>query len=293
VARSIWKGSVSFGLVNIPVRLYTAVREHKTRFHQLAPDGSQVHLKRVSEKTGREVDYDKIKKGYELSKGKFVAFEPDELDALQPPSMKIVEIDAFVERSAIDPVYFDKTYHVAPDGETAAKAYSLLAAVMDEGERVAIGTFVMRERQHLAAIWPSGKGLALSTLHYADEIVPQSDVDGIPTKRVAIGAREKKMALQILDSLSTGWKPEAFHDTYEEQLKSVIRKKAKGVKIEPPAEPESDAKVLDLMEALNASLERGAKRKRTGRTSIGRKSTGRKSAGRKAAGRKRATRKSA
>jgi DNA end-binding protein Ku len=289
VARSIWKGSVSFGLVNIPVRLYTAVREHKTRFHQLAPDGSQVHYKRVSEKSGREVDYDKIKKGYELSKGKFVAFEPEELDALQPPSMKIVEIDAFVERSAIPPVYFDKTYHVAPDGESASKAYSLLAAVMEEGERVAIGMFVMRERQHIAAIWPIGKGLALSTLHYADEVVPQSEVDGIPSKRVAIGAREKKMALQILDSLSTGWKPEAFHDTYEEQLKTVIRKKAKGVKIEPQAEPESDAKVLDLMEALNASLERGAKRKGSGRKSTGH----RKAAGHKRVARKGAARKSA
>ena len=286
MARSIWKGSVSFGLVNIPVRLYTAVREHKTRFHQLAPDGSRIHLKRVSEKSGREVDYDKINKGYELSKGKFVTFESDELDALQPPSMKIVEIDAFVERSAIEPAYFDKTYHVAPDGESAAKAYSLLAAVMDEGERVAIGMFVMRERQHIAAIWPYGKGLALTTLHYADEIVPQSEIDGIPKKRVTVGAREKKMALQILDSLSSDWKPEAFHDTYEEQLKSVIRKKSKGAKIEPQPEPESDAKVLDLMEALNASLQRGAKRKGTARKAASRKTASRKGAARKTTRRK-------
>ena len=181
--RSIWTGSISFGLVNIPVRIFSAIREHDVHFHQLAPDGSRVHNKRVSEKTGREVEYKSIRKGFETSKGKYVVFEPDELGKLAPASTKTIDIEDFVPLEDIDPMFFERTYYVAPTNEASSKAYALLAAVMEERQRIGIGTMVMRERQHLAAVRPFGKGLAISTMLFADEIVPQSDVPGIPSRR--------------------------------------------------------------------------------------------------------------
>jgi DNA end-binding protein Ku len=259
--RAIWTGSITFGLVSIPIRLHTAVREHKVHFHQLAPDGSRVKYKRVSEKSGREVDYDKITRGFETSKGKFVEFEPGELEALAPAATKTIDIDDFVPLPDIDPIYFDRTYHLEPSGEGASHSYTLLAAVMDERERVGIGTIVIRERQHLAAVRPYGKGLALSTLHFADEIVDQRDIDGIPTRTASVSPKEKKLAVQILDSLETEWKPERYHDSYEEQLHDVIDAKKKGKVIEVEDE-EPSAKVLDLMEALQASLDSAGGRKR-------------------------------
>src|SRR5690348_4316706 len=164
MARSVWTGSLSFGLVNIPVRAYSAVHEHDVRFHQLAPDGSRIHYKRVSEKTGREVDYEDIKRGYEVSKGRYVVFEHDELDKLAPEATKTVDIEDFVALESVDPIYFDRTYYLAPANDAARKGYALLADVMDEKQRVGIGKVVMREKQYLAAIRPYGKGLALTTM---------------------------------------------------------------------------------------------------------------------------------
>jgi DNA end-binding protein Ku len=292
--RAIWSGSITFGLVSIPIRLHTAVREHKVHFHQLAPDGSRIKYKRVSEKSGREVDYDKITRGFETSKGRYVEFEAGELEELAPAATKTIEIEDFVPLPDIDPIYFDRTYHLEPSGDGAGHAYALLAAVMDEKERIGIGTIVIRERQHLAAIRPFGKGLALTTLHFADEIVDQSDLDGIPSRRPSISPKEKKLAVQILDSLETDWKPQRYHDTYEEQLHDVIEAKKKGKVIEIEEE-EPSAKVLDLMEALQASLESAGGRKRTSKRtskSTAKKAT-RKSARKRPAKKKAASRKSA
>jgi DNA end-binding protein Ku len=267
--RSIWTGSISFGLVTIPVRVYSAIRQHDVRFHLVTKDGSRIHVERVSDKTGRKVDYDDLKKGYETSKGKWVVFEPDELQKLQPASTKTVEIEDFVALEDIDPIYYERTYHLAPAGEGAARAYALLANAMEARGRIGIGKVVMREKQYLAAIRPYGKGLAMSTMLFADEVVPQSDIDGVPDRRPQLKPREKKMALEILDSLTTEWKPSRYHDDYEEQLRSLIRAKARGKAIEAPEEPEQ-AEVLDLVEALEASLEsRSRPRKR--RTSAARR----------------------
>jgi DNA end-binding protein Ku len=254
MARSIWTGSLSFGLVNIPVRVFSAIREHDVRFHQLAPDGSRIHYKRVSEKSGREVEFSAIKKGYETSKGKYVVFDHDELSDLAPAKTKSIDIEDFVALEDIDPIYFDRTYHLAPAGEPAKKAYALLAGVMEARQRIGIGKVVMREKQYLAAIRPYGKGLAMSTMLFADEVVPQSTVDGIPARKPTVAAREKQMALQIVDSMAREWDPKRYHDDYEEQLRSVIKAKAKGKTIAAP-EPEESAEVLDLMEALRASIE--------------------------------------
>ena len=287
MARSIWTGSISFGLVSIPVRVYSAIRAHDVRFHLVTKDGSRIHMERVSEKTGRKVDYDDLKRGYETSKGKWVIFEPDELEQLQPVSTKTVDIEDFVALDDIDPIYYQRTYHLAPAGDGAAHVYALLAAAMEERARVGIGRVVMREKQYLAAIRPYGKGLAMSTMLFADEVVAQSDIDGIPRRRPQVKPREKKMALEILDSLTSEWKPSHYHDDYEEQLRSLIRAKSRGETIEAPEETKP-TKVLDLMEALEASLESctrpkkrrpsAGQKKRGGSRSRPRKSTRRRSA---------------
>jgi DNA end-binding protein Ku len=260
--RSIWSGSISFGLVTIPVKAYSAIREHDVHFHLLAPDGSRVHNQRVSEKSGKVVEYRDLRKGYETSKGRYVVFEQDELRALAPASTKAIDIEDFVALEAIDPIYFERTYHLAPADDAAARAYALLATVMDDRQRVAIGKVVMRDKQYLAAIRPYGKGLAMSTMLFADEVVPQDDMPDVPKRRPRISDRERALAEQIVDSLESPWKPERYHDDYEEELRRRIKAKQQG-KLETVAEEEPPpAKVVDLMEALQASLDRGKARKR-------------------------------
>ncbi len=258
--RSIWSGSISFGLVNIPVKAYSAIREHDVHFHLLAPDGSRVHNQRVSEKSGKVVEYRELKKGYETSKGRYVTFDQDELKALAPPSSKTIDIEDFVALEDIDPIFYERTYHLAPGSDAAARAYGLLATVMEERGRVGIGKVVMREKQYLAAIRPYGKGLALSTLLFADEVVDQDDIPGVPSRRARVSPRERALAEQIVDSLESEWKPSRYHDDYEEELRKRIKAKQRG-KLETVAEEEQPpAKVVDLMEALQASLERGGRR---------------------------------
>jgi DNA end-binding protein Ku len=259
MARSIWTGSISFGLVSIPVRVFSAIREHDVQFHQLAPDGSRIHLERVSEKSGRKVEFKSIKKGYETSKGKWVVIEPDELKSLAPASTKAIEIEDFVALEDIDPIYFERTYHLVPQNDSAARAYALLASVMADKQRIGIGKVVMREKQYLTAIRPYGKGLAMSTMLFADEVIPQSDIEDMPTRRATVAAREKKMAAQIVDALARDWDPKRYHDDYQAQVRALVKAKAKGKVIEAP-QPEESAKVLDLTEALRASLESGGRR---------------------------------
>ena len=258
--RSIWSGSISFGLVNIPVKAYSAIHEHDVHFHLLAPDGSRVHNQRVSEKSGKVVEYRELKKGYETSKGRYVTFDQDELKALAPPSSKTIDIEDFVALEDIDPIFYERTYHLAPGNDAAAHAYGLLAAVMEERGRVGVGKVVMREKQYLAAIRPYGKGLAMSTMLFADEVVDQDDIPGVPSRRARGSGRERALAEQIVDSLESEWKPSRYHDDYEEELRKRIKAKQRG-KLETVAEEEQPpAKVVDLMEALQASLDRGSRR---------------------------------
>jgi DNA end-binding protein Ku len=294
MARSIWSGSVSFGLVNIPVKLFSAVHQHDVRFHQLAPDGSRIHYKRVSEKSGREIEYDKIRRGFETTRGKFVVFEPGELDELRPEATKTIDIEDFVALDEIDPIYYERTYYLAPDGPAAAKGYALLAAVMKERERIAIGKVVMRDKQYLAAIRPYRSGLALSTMLFGDEVVAPADIDVFPERKASVSAREKQMAAQIVDSLARDWDPSRYHDDYEEQLRAVIKAKSKGKTVEPEA-PKKSAEVIDLMDALRASLEkpRGAATRggaRKGSRAAGARKATKRSATRRATSGRRAKR---
>ena len=269
--RAIWTGSISFGLVNVPVKLYSAVHTQDLSFHQLEEkSGARVQYKRVSEKTGREVPWDKIVKGYELGKGRYVVVTPDELEAFEPTKTKTIDIEDFVALDEIDPIYFETTYYLgaAGEGEGAQKAYNLLLAAMEKENKVGIGRFVMRTKQYLAAIRPYDGVLALSTMLFEDEIVAKSEISDLKKKGGRPTDRELRMATQIIDSLTNDWKPSRYHDTYRERVMQLIKKKAKGQEIVVDEEHKEPEKIVDLMAALEASLEaakKGTKRKSAGR----------------------------
>src|SRR3954464_5445459 len=228
MARAIWSGTISFGLVNVPVKLYSAVHSKDLQFHQFDPKGNRIQYKRVSEKSGREVDYSDIVKGYEVKKGQYVMVDPDELAAYKPESTKTIDISDFVDLDEIDPIYYENTYYLAPDGKGADKAYNLLLESMEKQGKAAVGKVVIRTKQYLSAIRPLDGVLALSTMRFADEVVPASEVDGATGKDASVSKREVDMASQIIDSLTTEWDPSRYHDTYREQVLELLKKKAKG-----------------------------------------------------------------
>lgn len=252
---------MSFGLVNVPVKAYTAVRDHDVHFHRLdKKSGSRVRNKRVSEKSGREVDDDDIEMGFEISKGRYVTFDPDELRDLRPESTRAIEVTDFVALDEIDPIYYERTYWLAPDGDAAKQAYQLLLAAMEDRQLVAIGTVVMRNKQYLTAVRPLDGVLAMSTMRFADEVVPRSEVDGLPRRGSKVDTKLLRMATQIVDSLTGEWRPQSYHDTFTEELRDRIKAKDRGKEI-VREEPAEEGKVLDLMAALEASVE-SAKGKR-------------------------------
>ncbi|MBA3286877.1 MAG: Ku protein [Acidimicrobiia bacterium] len=275
MARPIWSGSISFGLVNVPVKAYTAVRDHDVHFHQLDKEsGSRIRNRKVSDDTGEEVDTDDIEMGFEVSKGKYVTFDPDELKALRPASTRMIEVTDFVALADVDPIYYERTYWLGPDGDAGAKAYQLLLAAMEDRERVAIGTVVVRNKQYLTAIRPLDGALAMSTMRFADEVVPRSQVDGVPSRRTKPDAKTLKMAAQLVDSLSADWKPKQYKDTYTDELRRRIKAKGSGKKIAEPEAPEPTRNVVDLMEALQASVNaaKGKRRKTPTRKAATRRS---------------------
>ena len=261
MARAIWSGSISFGLVNIPLKAFAAVRDHSVHFNQLEKGtGARIRYQKVSDKTGKEVSGDDIESGYEVSDGKYVIVDTEELDALRPRTTRTIDITDFVELDEIDPIYYERTYWLAPDGEAATRPYRLLLDAMEKERKAGIGTVVMRNKQYLAAIRPLDGALAMSTMRFADEVVPQSDVDALTGKGGAKpDAKEIRLAQQIIDSLAAAWDPKRYHDTYTEELKGLIDAKAKGKEITVEAAPKPEGKVVDLMEALERSLEAARK----------------------------------
>src|ERR671934_230702 len=201
--RSIWSGAISFGLVNVPVKLYSAVSRKTVRFHQLnEKTGNRIQQKRVDPETGEEVPYEQIVKGFELTKDRYVVLTPDELDALDPERSRTIDIEDFVDLSDIDPIYYDHPYYLVPD-KGAAKAYGLLLSAMQESGRVAIARVVLRSKEQLVAIRPAGDVLMMETMIFADEVVPPEDLDGLPeANELKASDRELKMAQQLIDSLS-------------------------------------------------------------------------------------------
>jgi len=261
--RAIWSGSISFGLVNVPVKLYSAVHAQGLSFHQFQEGtNARVRNKRVSEKTGKEVAYEDIVKGYEVEKGHYVMVDPDELAEFNPRATRTIDIEDFVALDDIDPIYYDNTYFLAPeDSDGARKAYALLLKAMDDQGKVAIGRLVMRSKQYLAAIRPLDGALAVSTMRFHDEVMAPADIDAIPTGRSAPRAQpaEVKMAAQIIDSMSRDWDPKRYEDTYRVQVLDYLKKKAAGEEIVVEEEPEEQSKVVDLMAALEASLDAAKK----------------------------------
>jgi DNA end-binding protein Ku len=255
MARSIWSGAISFGLVNVPVKLYSAVSRKTVRFNQLnAETGNRIQQKRVDPDTGEEVPYEQIVKGFELTKDRYVVISPDELDALDPERTRTVDIEDFVDLADIDPIYYDHPYYLVPD-KGAAKAYGLLLNAMEASGKVAIARVVLRSKEQLVAIRPAGELLMMETMIFHDEVVPHDDLDDLPdAKDLKASDRELKMAQQLIDSLSSEFEPERYHDEYREKVLELIERKAQGEEIAVQPEAPAPAKVPDLMAALEASL---------------------------------------
>src|SRR3954463_4361898 len=223
--RSIWSGAISFGLVNVPVKLFSAVSRKTVRFHQLNGEtGNRIQQKRVDPETGEEVTYEQIVKGYELTRDRYVVINPDELEALDPEKTRTIDIEDFVDLAEIDPVYYDHPYYLVPD-KGAAKAYGLLLNAMQESGRVAIARVVLRSKEQLVAIRPARDGsvLMMETMIFADEVVPREDLDGLPdADELKVSDREIQMAQQLIESLVTDFEPARYRDEYREKVLELI-----------------------------------------------------------------------
>ena len=257
MARAIWSGSISFGLLNVPVRLYSAVSRKSVSFRELRQsDSSRVRHKRVAESDGKEVPYEEIVKGYEVAPEQYVVLTREELEELDPKKTRAIEIQDFVDLDEIDPIYFDHPYYLGPD-KGAEKPYALLVKAMTTARKVAVARFVLRNREHLAAIRPMGKVLTMATMRFADEVVSPDELgeDLVPEDGRKLDKREVDMAKQLIDSLSTDFEPDKYRDEYREELLSLIERKARGEEIvEAVSEEPKPTKAPDLMAALEESL---------------------------------------
>jgi DNA end-binding protein Ku len=255
--RAIWSGSISFGLLNVPVKLYSAVSRKNVSFRELREsDGSRVRHKRVAEADGDEVPYDEIVKGYEISPEQYVVVTRDELEEIDPKRTRAIEIQDFVDLDDIDPIYFDHPYYLGPD-KGAEKAYALLVKAMGDSKKVAVARFVLRNREHLAAIRPADKVLTMATMRFADEVVSPEELgeDVVPENGLKLDKREVEMAKQLIDSLTSDFDPAKYRDEYREELMALIERKAEGkAVVEPVSEEPKPTKAPDLMAALEESL---------------------------------------
>ena len=253
--RPVWNGTISFGLVAIPVKLFHAVRKQGVSFNQLDDRTmSRIKYKKVSALDGEEVPDDHIVKAFEVSKDRYVVVDPDELEPFIPAATRTVELEEFVDLDEIDPVYYDAAYYVAP-GNTP-KPYVLLARAMEESGKVGIARFVMRNKQYTAAIRAENGRLIMSTLAYADEVLDPADIDELQgLDEVDVSDREVKMAESLVESLSATFEPEKFRDEYREQVMDLIKIKASGAELTAPEMPTEKPKVIDLMAALEASVQ--------------------------------------
>ncbi|WP_306192293.1 MULTISPECIES: Ku protein [unclassified Streptomyces] len=262
MARAMWTGVITFGLVSVPVGLFTATQDHTVHFHQLQRGTTdRIRNRRVNERTGKEVSPEDIVKGYELAEGEYVVVEPDELDEIAPGRSQTIEITDFVDLADIEPVYFYRTYYVAPRGKEYLKVYELLLTALAQAGKAGIATFVMRNRQYLTALRADDGLLVLQTLHWADEVRdPGKELPELPSGHAAKG-KELDMAVQLVEALSGPWDPARYHDTYQEKVRETVRAKAEGQEIVAAQAPPSATDVIDLMKVLQGSVDqaRGAR----------------------------------
>jgi DNA end-binding protein Ku len=251
----MWSGAISFGLINVPVKLYSAVSRKTVRFHQLNQEtGNRIQQKRVDSQTGDEVPFEKIVKGFELTKDRYVVITPDELETLDPEKSRSIDIEDFVDLADIDPVYYDHPYILVP-AKGAEKAYGLLLNAMEAAGKVAIARVVLRSKEQLVAIRPAEDLLMMETMIFHDEVIDSSDIDDLPeAKTLKASDRELKMAQQLIDSLSSEFDPTRYKDEYREKVLELVERKAQGEEIAAQPEAPAPAKVPDLMAALEASL---------------------------------------
>ncbi|HEX5225773.1 MAG TPA: Ku protein [Solirubrobacteraceae bacterium] len=255
--RAIWTGAISFGLVTVPVKLYSALDRKSVRFHQLsAKTGARINQKRVDSQTGEEVPYEDIVKGYEIAKDRYVVVEPGELDALEPKKTKTIEIEDFVDLSQIDPVYYDHPYYLAP-GAGGVKPYRLLLDAMRETGKVAVARVVIRSKEQLVALRPMGDALGMATMIFSDEVLSPDRLDEVrEASEIKTTKRELDMAKQLVGSLAGDFEPGKYRDTYRQEVLDLIERKAQGEEIVFQEPPEDEAEPApDLMSALKASLE--------------------------------------
>ncbi len=257
--RPIWSGAISFGLINVPVKVMTATSAKDVRFHQLeASTNARIKQKKVSSLTGEEVTGDQIVKGYEIAPDQYVVITGAELDALDPVASRTIDIEDFVSIDEVDPLYFEKGYYLVPDA-VGAKAYALLRQAMAAAGRVAIARFVLRTKQYLALIRPYGNALVLETLLFGDEVASPDELSGLPEDDVEVKERELAMAEQLIDTLTVEFDPSKYRDTYREKVLELIDAKAQGRELAAVPDVAEPAPVVDLVAALEASL-KAAKR---------------------------------
>jgi DNA end-binding protein Ku len=257
MARAIWSGSISFGLLNVPVKLYSAVARRNIGLREIREsDGARIRHRRVAEGTDDEVPYEQIAKAFEIAKDRYVPLTKDELASLDPEKSRAIEVQDFVDLDEIDPIYFDSPYYLGP-AEGAERAYSLLAQAMAASGKVAIARFVFRNKEHLAAIRPANGVLTLTTMRFADEVVPHSELDDVlPAEKPKVAKREVEMAEKLIDSLTRDFDPGAYRDEHREQLLALIERKAEGKDVvsAPEQEEREPTKAPDLMAALEQSI---------------------------------------
>jgi DNA end-binding protein Ku len=269
MARPIWSGVVTLGLVSVPVALFTATEDHTVHFHQLQRGTSdRIRNRRVNERTGREVDNRDIVKGYDLGGGDYVVVEPEELEDIAPGKSKVIEMAGFVDLPEIEPVYFDRTYYVAPRGKDNVKVYELLRTALEHADKVGVATFTMHGKQYLTALRAQSDVLVLHTMHWADEVRDPADVaDLLPTRRTRTTGKELRTAQQLIEALSIDWEPRDYHDTFEERVKDLVDAKRRGEEVVSEEGPPDATNVLDLMSALEKSVEKA--RSRSSRSGTG------------------------
>jgi DNA end-binding protein Ku len=305
MARAIWSGVMSFGLVSVPVEIYSATEAHEPTFHQFEEGtNDRIRYQRVNERTGKEVDYSDIVKGAEIGRGKYVMIEQEELDSVAPGRSRSLEIESFVDLDEIDPIYFAKAYYLGPNGDEAKKPYALLRDAMAKANRAAIASFVMRSKEYLATVRAAGDVLVLETMFFADEIRnPKDEISNLPGK-VKVSPQEMKMAGQLIESMAGPWQPKSYRDTYTDRVNKLIQAKAKNKTYEQAEEAPRATNVVDLTEALRASVDaarRGgratpkktAAKKTAAKTTAAKKTTAKKTAAKKTAAAKKAPAKTA
>ncbi len=263
MARAIWSGYISFGLVSVPIGLYSATEEHNLDFHQFQRGTSdRIRNKRVNERTGREVDYDKIVKGHDVGGGEYVIVEQEELSDIAPGRSRSLEITRFVDLDEIDPIHFQKSYYLAPSDKENASSYGLLRDALAKTNRAGIASFVMRSKEYLAAIRADGNVIVLETMFFADEIRdPAKELSDLPGKK---SGKQLSMAVDLIEAMSGTWRPGDYKDSYTERVKQLVADKRKGKEIVFNEEEPEATSTTDLVSALRASVEEARKRRQSG-----------------------------